>query len=275
MLATRKNLKRLEIISEESNKKYETISVEKGRIDAELQVARDIQRSMLPKTSSVLGTAKNIDLVASMTSAKEVGGDWYDFFMVGKNKLAVVIADVSGNGVPAALYMVIAKTLIKSLSTEGLSPKRICCKVNESLCENNKTNMFATAFIGIIDLDTNIMTYANAGHNPPLIKRGKKPIWLTMRSGFMLGGLENSKYTEHRVTLKKQDLLLLYTDGFTEAMNEKKEFYTKERLFRLVSSALPTTSLADIERKISTDIVAFSGSENTGDDRTLLLLKIL
>jgi sigma-B regulation protein RsbU (phosphoserine phosphatase) len=177
--------------------KQEEASRETERISAELNVANHIQTSMLPNLFPAFPERKEFDIYASMTPAKEVGGDFYDFFMVDDRHLAVVIADVSGKGVPAALFMVIGKTLIKDHTQQGRDLGEIFTEVNELLCQSNSEGLFITAFEGVLDLDTGDFVYVNAGHDAPFIchKDGSyEP--LAVKSGFVLAGMEETKFTE-------------------------------------------------------------------------------
>jgi sigma-B regulation protein RsbU (phosphoserine phosphatase) len=186
-----------------------SITAEKERIGAELNIATQIQASMLPCIFPAFPDRKEFDVYASMLPAKEVGGDFYDFFLIDKNKLAVVMADVSGKGVPAALFMVISKTLIKNNAQAGKSPDEVLETVNNMLCENNDANMFVTVFLGVLDIPDGKFTYANAGHNPPLLKRANGDFeWLPTKPGFVLAGMDGLKYRQEQITLCGGDLLL-------------------------------------------------------------------
>ncbi len=201
------------------------------KTEAELNVASNIQRDMLPNIFPAFPDRNEFDVYATMDPAKEVGGDFYDFFMIDQTHLAIVIADVSGKGVPAALFMVIAKTIIRNQAQSSLSPAEIFTRANEQLCENNGEGLFVTAYLGILDLRTGVLTYANAGHNPPLIQQeGGRFEWLRLRPGFVLAGMEGMRYKEFQVTLKPGDCLFLYTDGVTEATNAALELYGEKRL---------------------------------------------
>ncbi|MDR1136872.1 MAG: SpoIIE family protein phosphatase, partial [Synergistaceae bacterium] len=201
------------------------VTAEKERIGAELSVAANIQASMLPRVFPPFPGHREIDLYASMRPAKEVGGDFYDFFLVNDRTLAAVIADVSGKGVPAALFMVVAKTLIKSYALSARSPGEVFAAVNNALCENNETSMFVTAFMGFLDLKTGEFVYVNAGHNPPLLSRGGRFGYMKPESGFVLAAVEDVGYREGSVTLDKGDILFLYTDGVTEAADRREELF--------------------------------------------------
>lgn len=203
----------------------------KERIESELKVANSIQQSMLPRIFPPFPERKEISIYAMMEPAKEVGGDFYDFFFIDQNKLCICIADVSGKGVPAALFMVITKTLIKNHALLGLPVEDIMTTVNNMLCDENDESMFVTAFIAILDVGTGKMTYSNSGHNLPLIcNSGAEFDWLSCKKCFVLGGMENMKYTSSERMLQKGDRLFIYTDGITEAMNNEGQLYSDLRL---------------------------------------------
>ncbi|MBR5577482.1 MAG: serine/threonine-protein phosphatase, partial [Lachnospiraceae bacterium] len=207
------------------------VTAEKERIGAELNVATQIQADMLPNIFPAFPEYEEFDIFASMTPAKEVGGDFYDFFMVDEKHVAVVMADVSGKGVPAALFMVIAKTLIKNHALNKESLSAVFRNVNNQLCENNEAGMFVTAWMGIMDIYTGEVTFVNAGHNFPLIIRKEgKAEWLKNNPDFILAGMEGMEYEEGSFRLEKGDTLYLYTDGVNEALNPQEELYGDDRL---------------------------------------------
>ena len=242
-------------------------------LEAELNVATRIQASMLPNVFPAFPYRTEFDIHANMLAAKEVGGDFYDFFMVDANTLAVVIADVSGKGVPAALFMVIAKTLIKNNALSGKSPQEVFYSVNNLLCENNEAGMFVTVFMGYLDIYTGKFTYVNAGHNPPLLKRaGKNFEWLSVIPGFVLAGLEDIQYKQYEITMNKDDLLFLYTDGASETFNNKGELFTESRLIESVNKN-NDTELKDFLQDIKNDIDIFAKGAEQADDITMLALK--
>jgi sigma-B regulation protein RsbU (phosphoserine phosphatase) len=174
---------------------------------------------------------EEFDIYATMQPAKEVGGDFYDFFLIDSDHLALVIADVSGKGVPAALFMVIAKTLIKNQTLAGMEPADVFTAVNTQLCENNDAGMFVTGWMGILEISTGRFTYANAGHNPPLIrKKDGEYEYLKARAGLVLAGMEGIRYRQYEIMLEPGDGLYLYTDGVTEATNEENTLYGEDRL---------------------------------------------
>ncbi|MDR1134064.1 MAG: SpoIIE family protein phosphatase [Synergistaceae bacterium] len=248
------------------------VTAERERIGAELSVAADIQASMLPRVFSPFPGHRETGLYASMRPAKEVGGDLYDFFLVGDRTLAAVIADVSGKGAPAALFMVVAKTLIKSYALSARSPGEVFASVNNALCENNETSMFVTAFMGFLDLKTGEFVYVNAGHNPPLLSRGGRFEYMKPDPGFVLAAAEDTGYREGSVTLDKGDILFLYTDGVTEAADSGGELFGETRL-REKLNALSGPSAKDLVCAVNAEIDAFAGGAEQSDDITMLAVE--
>ena len=207
------------------------VTAEKERIGAELNVATQIQKDMLPNIFPAFPERREFDIYASMDPAKEVGGDFYDFFMVDDSHLAVVMADVSGKGVPAALFMVIAKTIIKNQALTGDPLDQVFDRANDQLCENNGEGLFVTAFMGLLDLNTGGFTYVNAGHNAPLLRRkGGNYEYLQMDPGFVLAGLDGMIYESSQLKLGEGDTLFLYTDGVTEALDPNEQLFGEDRL---------------------------------------------
>lgn len=249
------------------------ITAEKERIGAELNVATQIQASMLPCIFPAFPERKEFDIYATMNPAKEVGGDFYDFFLVDEDHLAVVMADVSGKGVPAALFMVIAKTLIKDRAQAGLSPDEVFTKVNEQLCESNEEGLFVTAWLGVVEISTGHMVYANAGHNPPLVcKANGEYEYVKMRPGFVLAGMEGIKYKTGEIQFNSGDTLYLYTDGVTEATDANNNLYGDDRL----KQTLDTNTMKapkDILAAVKRDIDVFVGEAPQFDDITMLGLQ--
>jgi len=258
------------------------ITAEQERIGAELDVATKIQESMLPRIFPPFPNRSEFDIFAGMRPAKEVGGDFYDFFFIDQNTLAVVMADVSGKGIPAALFMAITKMLLKSYAqsaasdetaTEFASPGEVFEAVNNILCENNDADMFVTAFMGYLDITSGIFTYVNAGHNPPLIKRsGENYEWLKTNPCFVLAGMEDMLYTQSEIQLNHGDILFLYTDGITEAMNENLELFSDPKLLETLNKytdAEPKKLFSLIMREIDN----FAGKAEQADDITMLALK--
>lgn len=249
------------------------VTAEKERIGAELDVAKHIQASMLPCLFPAFPERSELDIYATMTPAKEVGGDFYDFFLADDDHLVMVMADVSGKGVPAALFMVITKTLLKNCGQTGRSPKAILEKVNNQLCENNDAELFVTVWLGILEISTGKLIAANAGHEYPVIKRdGKEYELLKDPHGFVLAGMEGSRYKEYELTLNSRDRLYLYTDGVAEATNAQNELYGTDRML----AALNLHRNANAEELLfymKEDIDRFVGAAPQFDDITMLALE--
>ena len=257
-------------------KKLEKTTVEKVKLNSELNVAKTIQEDMLPCIFPKFSNQKAYDVFATMKPAKAVGGDFYDFFLVDKNHLALVIADVSGKSISAALFMVIAKTLIKNYACLGFSPKEVFNVVNKRLCENNKAEMFVTSFIAIVNLKTGEVNCCNAGHNKPLIYKSenKKCEWLNTKHGFVLAGINTVKYKEEKFALNPGDALYLYTDGVTESVNNKKELYSDDRLIGTLNALnIKNLSSEFILKNIQKSVDDFAGEEPQADDITMLMFK--
>jgi sigma-B regulation protein RsbU (phosphoserine phosphatase) len=250
-----------------------TVTADRERIATELDVATKIQASMLPCIFPAFPHRTEFDIYASMQPAKEVGGDFYDFFFIDNNTLAIVIADVSGKGIPAALFMVIAKTLIKNNAQEGKSPKEVFESVNNLLCENNAAGMFVTAFLGYFDVPSGRFTYVNAGHNPPLIKANGQFEWLKVKPGLMLAFLEEATYTQHEVTLKSGDELFMYTDGVTEAANLNNDLFGEPLLLEIVNR-YKGVSAEEFIQSIRKEVDLFAGGAEQVDDITMLALEM-
>lgn len=249
------------------------ITAEKERISAELNVAAKIQTDMLPCIFPPFPERHEFDIYASMTPAKEVGGDFYDFFLVDDDHLALVMADVSGKGVPAALFMVIAKTLLKNAAQTGISPKEILEKVNNQLCENNDAEMFVTVWLGIYEISTGRLTASNAGHEYPVIRRAGGDFELVKdRHGFVLAGMENVRYREYVLDLGPEDTLFVYTDGVAEATDSNNDLYGTERMLAALNSRKDGTP-EEILYAVKEDIGRFVGDAPQFDDITMLAVQ--
>lgn len=248
-------------------------TAEKERIRTELLLASEIQADMLPDSGRSLWERKEVSLCASMTPAKEVGGDFYDFFQTDEDHLVILIADVSGKGVPASLFMVVAKTLLQSRITGGDSLAEAVAEINEKLCAGNKKGMFVTAWIGVLSLSAGTLAYVNAGHNPPLLGSWEKGYdYLKERSGFVLAGMEGMMYQQKEIKLHPGDILFLYTDGVTEANDKGGNLYGEDRLRELLESkenAMPQ----QLVTAVWDDIQAFQGDAEQFDDITMLALR--
>lgn len=248
------------------------VSASSAKVKAELDVASKIQLSALP-VSFDIGKEKGVDIFADMHPAKEVGGDFYDFFFIDEDHLAVLIADVSGKGFPAALFMMGGRAMIRNQLLLGLDPSAILERSNNELVENNKEGMFITAFLGILDVTNGHFSYSNAGHNVPFIcHAGGEVEPIPVRPGFVLAGMENIRYCTQEMDFVPGDKLILYTDGVTEATNAVYEMYEEKRLTEILEKGVQL----DVEqtvRSISSSIDEFVNGADQADDITIVVVK--
>ena len=239
-----------------------------ARIDKELEYAKQIQLSALP-TNFPEGEEYNI--YAQMIAAKEVGGDFYDFYKLNDTTVAILVADVSGKGIPAAMFMMTAKTIIKDLAESGMAVNEIFTKANEKLCESNESGMFVTAWMGILDITTGNMKFANAGHNPPILKRANGNFeYLKTRAGFVLAGMDGINYRAGELMLYPGDRLFLYTDGVPEATNAENKLYGEDRLIDFMNKNV-NTKATDLLPALKANIDEFVGDAPQFDDITMLM----
>ena len=239
-----------------------------ARIDKELEYAKQIQLSALPTN---FPENEEYSIYAEMIAAKEVGGDFYDFYKLNDTTVAFLAADVSGKGIPAAMFMMTAKTIIKDLAESGMAVNDIFTKANEKLCENNESGMFVTAWMGILDLTTGNMQFANAGHNPPLLKHADGSFeYLRTRAGFVLAGMEGVRYRVGEITLNEGDRLFLYTDGVTEATNVDNKLYGEDRLLTFVNQNA-SVEATELLPALKANIDEFVGEAPQFDDITMLM----
>lgn len=239
-----------------------------ARIDKELEYAKQIQLSALPTN---FPDGEDYSIYAQMIAAKEVGGDFYDFYKLNDKTVAFLAADVSGKGIPAAMFMMTAKTIIKDLAESGKAVNEIFTKANEKLCENNESGMFVTAWMGILDIDSGKMQFANAGHNPPLLKRADGTFeYLKTRAGFVLAGMEGVRYRAGELTLYPGDRLFLYTDGVPEATNTNNELYGESRLLAFMDKNAMVDA-TELLPKLKENIDEFVGEAPQFDDITMLM----
>ncbi len=249
---------------------------EQERIATELNVASSIQRNLLP--DRVFSEEVSFDICAFMQPAKEVGGDYYDYFMPDERHLVTIIADVSGKGIPAALFMMRGKTLMRSQAAFFSDPAEIMQKVNRELCENNEEMMFITSFLCILDLVTGELTYVNAGHNPPLIyrKETESSRYIKDEAELVLAVMENTEYKKHRLWLKPEDRLFLYTDGVTEAMNEHGDLYGDNHLEETLNGEYCKELYGGaLLQAVKKSIQRFAGQAEQADDITMMSMAFL
>lgn len=262
-------------------KNLEQITAEKERIATELNVATNIQKNMLPCIFPPYPDRKDFDIYAVMYPAKEVGGDFYDFYLLDENHLVITIADVSDKGIPAAMFMVITKTILKNFAMSMTSPDDFSAVVqcaNRQLCENNEEMMFVTVFMGMLDLKTGKFIYVNAGHTPPMIRHKHKDDstfeYLPVEKNCVLGINEEAQFKQQEVYLKQGDELFLYTDGVTEAINKEKKLYSIERLYSNLNKINQKSSCQDILRDVKLSIDEFAQGMYQSDDITMLAIKL-
>lgn len=267
------NILKMEIDIKEYIENITAITAEKERVGAELNVATHIQKSMLPCIFPAFPDRKEIDVYATMDPAKEVGGDFYDFFMVDDTHLAIVMADVSGKGVPAALFMVIGKTLIKDNTVPGRDLGEVFTEVNNLLCESNSEGLFITAFEGVLDIVTGRFTFVNAGHELPFIcKKDGKYEPYKVRRALVLAGMEDLKYKAGEMYLEPGDRVFQYTDGVTEATDANNQLYGMDRLEKTLNANLDKQP-HELLPAIKADIDEFVGEAPQFDDITMLCLE--
>lgn len=245
----------------------------KERIESELQIAHDIQMGIIPKTFPAFPSMKEFDLFASITPAREVGGDLYDFFFLDKDHLCFVVGDVSGKGVPAALFMAVTRTLIKTKAAQQLNPGVVLTQVNEDLALENPSMMFVTLFLGILNIRTGKIEFCNAGHNPPYIlgfEGAVTPVEPT--GGIILGIEEDIEYHSKTLVLKKGEAIFVFTDGVTEAMNPNYELFSEERLEKRLAE-ISDQSVEPIISGVMASVKAFAQGAPQADDITMLVLR--
>ena len=250
-----------------------TLTSERDRIETELNVASSIQKAILPNVFPPFPERDEFQLYATMNPAKEVGGDFYDFFFLDDDRLALVIADVSGKGVPAALFMMICKIILKNAATQGGTPAEILTKVNRQISEGNQTNMFVTAWLGILDVTNGVLTTANAGHEYPAICRADGTFELFKdKHGFVIGGISGMQYKDETLTLQPGDTLFVYTDGVTEASNASEELFGTDRMVQVLNQS-PHADPEELLDILMTDLRTFSGDTEQADDITMMALQ--
>ncbi len=246
----------------------------KERIESELSIAHDIQMGLVPKTFPAFPSRKDLDLYGVLEPAREVGGDFYDFFLLDDNRMVVAIGDVSGKGVPAALFMAVTRSFLRSAFRSESDPAAVVAHVNEELGEGNDTCMFVTLFCAVFDLATGRLQYANAGHNPPAIRRRDGRIeWIVRPRGLIAGAMPGAAYEDGTVTLGYEDVLVLYTDGVIEAMNPSGALYGEARVIASLADPACAGTCRELIEKMFADIRAFAEGADQSDDITLLVVK--
>ncbi|WP_051957911.1 ABC transporter substrate binding protein [Desulfobacter vibrioformis] len=249
-------------------------NIEKHKIEKSLETARQIQMSMLPKHFSSFSEKNQVDLHAFLAAAKEVGGDLYDFFNVDEDHLCFVVGDVSDKGVPAALFMAMAKSLIRSAAENNTHPDQIIAKANNGLSRDNEQSMFVTVFLGIFKRSTRELAYTSAGHNPPYIVSPTGTVTQVKPTpGLVLGGFEGMPYTSETLTLEPGDGLFVYSDGITEAMNRNQEQYGEARL-EAALARMPDSSAQALNAHVLDDLNAFVDGASQSDDITMLFVRV-
>ncbi|MUM77858.1 SpoIIE family protein phosphatase [Pseudodesulfovibrio sp. F-1] len=264
-------------VMKESLKEYianlTTTTAAKERIESELRIARDIQMGILPKLFPAFPDRTEFEVFASIEPAKEVGGDLYDFFFVDETHFCFLVGDVSGKGVPAAFFMAVTKTLLKVVAEKGLDPGQILSKVNADLAAENDSCMFVTLFLAIIDIETGETRYANAGHNPPIhLPCGGEPRWVAPLGEPVAGVMEGMEYSTRTMTMAPGDILFIYTDGVTEAMNPEQALYSEERLLRTVAEASQRFA-PTLVKTVNDSVAAFARGAEPSDDITMLAMQ--
>ena len=254
-------------------KDIRSITKESQRIESELSLAKSIQASSLPNVFPPYPENNEFDIFAGMEPAKEVGGDFYDFYFIDKNHFMFLIADVSGKGVPAALFMMTTKTLINYIAQSGLPPQEMIETINKKICENNKHGFFITLLAGIIDVTTGELNLINCGHNPPLIKQNSGNFkYLELDSNIILGAFEQSEFKVFNTHLNAGDEIFIYTDGITEAINNSDEQYGEEKLIQTINEN-NSDDIKNILNNVRKDVKDFAQGTAQSDDMTMLIFK--
>lgn len=266
-ITMRKALEEIKILKQ-AQKEHNQLTA----IQHDLNIAKEIQMSILPKDFPPFLDRKEFDLFASMNAAKSVGGDFYDFFLIDENHLGVVIADVSDKGIPAAIYMAISRTILRATALKGMMPEECLDYSNELLCKENISNMFVTVFYGILDLKSGEMVYSNGGHNPPMIVRKDGAVEVTQGTkDIVLGVLDWKEFHTKSIHLTEGNTLFLFTDGVTEAMNVGKQLYGNDRLKQTLAQSVGKNA-REIVEMVASDVKKFTEGAEQSDDITMLAL---
>lgn len=250
-----------------------SITKERAKINSELSIAKQIQASSLPSIFPPFPDKKEFDIYAIMEPAREVGGDFYDFFFIDETRFMFLIADVSGKGVPAALFMMTVKTLINNLSQFGYTPKQLIENINKKICEINKQGFFVTMLSGIVNIETGETSIINCGHNPPLIKRRNENYeYLKLNSNMVLGIFEDAEFEIYETTLNSGDIIYTYTDGVTEASNSNDKMFGEQRLYDCLNN-INETDAVKIAQGVRASIQEYIDSAPQSDDITMVIFK--
>ena len=244
-------------------------------IKNDLAIAGEIQQTILPRSFPPFPELTEVvDIYASMTPAKDVGGDFYDFFQIDDERIGLVIADVSGKGVPASLFMAVSRTLLRATALRGVSSAECLTYANKLLCKESLDSMFVTVFYGIYHYKAGMMDYTNAGHNPPYLLRGGRAVeCLPVASNFVVGVFDDIEFESNTLTFGIGDTLLLYTDGVTEAFNDKREQFSESNLQDILASMHESSSAKEVVTSVLQSVKTFSGDYPQSDDITLLSLQ--
>ncbi len=264
------------------DKLKEYIEEVQARIDEDLEIARQIQRAVLPSKFPPFPDCHDFEIYADMKAARVVGGDFYDFYMIGNDTLGFLVADVSDKSIPAAMFMMRGKATIRALTESGMPPSDVFTIANTKLCEGNDAELFITAWLGLLDLKTGTLRVANAGHNPPILLRNGKAEFISLKPDLVLAGWENRTYKESSMQLQRGDILFLYTDGVTEAMNCSNELYGEERLKELLSfddnypEPSPDNNIPKMLcEMVTADVERFVNGAEQSDDITMLCVRYI
>ena len=261
------------VIVRDQNEQYEKQRMERSRLDTELSMASSIQADMLPNIFPAYPERSEFEIYASMDPAKEVGGDFYDYFFVDDDHLGIVMADVSGKGVPAALFMMISKILVQNYAMAGRGVKETMEAVNHQICANNREEMFVTVWLGILEISTGRLTAANAGHEYPALRHACGPFELVKdKHGFVIGGMDGVKYREYELQMTPGSKLFLYTDGVPEATDANKELFGTERMLSALNTD-PDAAPEDILKNVRAAVDAFVKDAEQFDDLTMLCVE--
>jgi sigma-B regulation protein RsbU (phosphoserine phosphatase) len=263
-----KTLQQLTLLRQSSAEHDQLIALKQ-----DLNTAKIIQQAILPKVFPPFPNRKDFDVFGSMTAAKDIGGDFFDFFMIDENNFGFVIGDVSGKGIPAAIFMAVSRTLLRATALKGLPPNECLDHVNNLLCSESVSSMFVTVFYGILNTENGIITYANGGHNPPyLVKTDGTIDLILMTGGIALGVMEEMPFSSKTLEMKPGEVVFLFTDGVTEAMDAEENLYSEERLVEKLKLS-HSKDIQEITKDIIDDVFLYSKDVPQSDDITVLTFR--